>query len=591
MLVAGPTNIVPGFWEAFGHSYFMTTVGTLYQTGRMDAIVRNALDIEHVSWRNHCVTGAQLVLQGRSQGGHNRIQQEVTKSTRTAPYAGNGGGLFLIYGINDIGFQGNTTQVRTSFKNALRTSISRWRASSIKEDSDSSIAWGAGWTSATGTQDFSSGTTIRNATTTTSATGTITLPSDYNGEWIALSFVGAGGAFGGDVTFTGTASFVSTINSGSNVLTTDNGMLAASHCPITLRVKGVASDAGKTIIMTVSRVSASGAVGFDCWWIEADNPPPVVVCNIPRLTTAGYAGYPTWSASQATADTDVGNFNADIRSVVAEFDSMVQIADIDTPINKGVPPTGSPAGVTTLLASDGVHPNEFGAALCADAIVAAVRRLTPVGVLGNSAYLQTDSPQAADTRRPRLSGNFYTPEFVAVDGTAYTAVQGAVFALPVAVTEARERWIQFQVEQINAPATAGSSIRWGIYDDVGWTGYPQNLVVEATSGGVLALGTTTGLKVSPTSGAGQLNQPLDPGLYWIVLKIDALGTTASQLRAVNGPNPYMPVSDWVAGTMSKAMAWKLTGVAAGALPTTFTTGATAVGTAAGSCPIIGFKVF
>jgi hypothetical protein len=161
-----------------------------------------------------------------------------------------------------------------------------------------------------------------------------------------------------------------------------------------------------------------------------------------------------------------------------------------------------------------------------------------------------------------------------------------MFAIPIAITEGRERWIQFQVEQTNAPTTSGSSIRWGIYDDVGWTGYPQCLIAEATSGGALALGTTSGMKNSSAT----LNQPLDPGLYWIGFKIDALGTTASQLRACNGPNPFMPAADWVAGTPSKAMAWRVTGLSAGVLPTTFTTGGTVVGTAAGSCPIVGFKV-
>lgn len=578
-----PARQVPGFWEAFGHSYFMTTVGTLYQTGRMDAIVRAALDIEHFSWRNHCVTGAQLVQQGRSQGGHARVLQEVPKSTRTAPYAANGGGAMFVWGINDIGFSGNSSTIRASFKNALRTCISRWRASTIREDSDATISWGSGWTSAGGTQDFSSGTTIRNATVTTNANGTITLPADYNGEWIALSFVGAGGAFGGDISFTGTASVVTALQA-LGTFTTDNGMTAGTHCPVTVRVKGIASDAGKTIIMTVSRVSASGAVGFDCYWLEADNPPPVIVCNIARLTTAGYAGYPTWTASQAGADADVANFNSDLNSVVAEFDSMVVVADIDTALNKGVAPTGSPA--TTLMASDGVHPNEYGAALCADAILAAMKRLVPSTNLGDTACLNPDSPQAAAVRRPRLSGNYYVPEYQAVDGTAYTAVQGHMFAIPIAITEGRERWIQFQVEQTNAPATSGSSIRWGIYDDVGWTGYPQCLIAEATSGGALALGTTSGMKNSSAT----LNQPLDPGLYWIGFKIDALGTTASQLRACNGPNPFMPAADWVAGTPSKAMAWRVTGLSAGVLPTTFTTGGTVVGTAAGSCPIVGFKV-
>jgi hypothetical protein len=586
-LYPGPARQIPGAWEAFGHSYFMTTVGTLYQTGRMDAIVRGALDIEHFSWRNHCVTGAQLVLQGRSQGGHNRVQQEVTKSQRTSPYPANGGGAFFVYGINDIGNQGNTTQVRTSFKNALRTCISRWRASSIKEDSDASIAWGTGWVSAGGTQDFSSGTTIRNATATTNATGTITLPADYSGQTIALSFVGAGGAFGGDVTFGGTASFVGTIGT----VTTDNGMLAASHCPITVRVKGVAADAGKTVIMTVSRVTASGAVGFDCWWLEADNPPPVIVCNIARLTTAGYAGYPTWSASQAGADADVANFNADIASVVAEFDSMVQIADIDTALNKGVPPAGTT--VTTMIASDGVHPNEYGASRCADAIVTAVRKLTPTTALGESAHLNTDAPQAAAIRLPRLSGSWYLPYGAINQATAYTATAGQMFALPFVVTEARERWIRAQFEVINTPTT-GSSIRWGIYDDVGWTGYPQDLVVEFTSGGAFAIGATAGpnIRQSPASGAGQVNQPLDPGLYWLVIKMDTIVATAPTMRAIQGPCDLLPAGGWVAGTAPADCCWRVTGLSAGALPTTFPAGAATAGTATGAngVPLVGVLI-
>jgi len=586
-MTAPPAKQITGYWNMFGHSYGMTTVGTLYQTGRFDAIVRGALDIEHLSWQNHCVTGAQVTNQGRSQGGYARVLQEITKSTRTAPYAANGGGYLFCWGINDIGISGNSSQMRTAWKHAMRTVISRARASSIRSDADASLAYGAGFTQATATQDFTSGSTIHRATSTTSATITLTVPADYKGETIAMCFIGAAGVFGGAGSWSGTASFAS----GAPTLSTSNIMASGTHCPVIQRFKGVAADAGKTLIFTATSVDASGEIDFNGYWIEADNPNPVIVCNIARLTTAGYAGYNTWSASQASADTDVGNFNSDLASVVAEYDAMVQIADIDTPLNKGVPPASAPAGVSTTLASDGVHPNEFGAALCADAVIAAIGRLTPTANIGQSAQLQVDAPQAAAARRPRLSGSFYIPEIQVWDGTAYTAVQGHLFAIPVVITEARERWIQFQLEQTNAPTTSGSSIRWGIYDDVGWTGQPQCLVVEATSAGALALGTTSGLKVSPASGSGQLNQPLDPGLYWVALKIDALGTTASTIRAANGPNPYMPVADWVAGTPSKALAWRVTGQAAGALPTTFPAGATAVGTAAGSCPVVGFKIF
>jgi len=555
----------------------MTTVGTLYQTGRLDADFRSALDIEHTNWRNRCVTGSQLVQQGRSQGGHARVLQEVLKSQRTAPYAGEGGAAIFCWGINDIGFSGNSSTIRASFKNAYRMAISRWRASSIKEDSDSSIVWGTGWVSAGGTQDFTSGTTIRNASATTNASGTITLPSDYNGQTIALCFVGAGGAFGGDITFSGTASFTGTFGT----VTTDNGMTAGTHCPIVIRKKGVAADAGKTIIMTVSRVSASGAVGFDCWWIEADNPPPVIVCNIARLTTAGYAGYPTWSSSQAGADTDVANFNSDIASVVGEFDSMVQIADIDTALNKGVPPTGAPAGVTTLLASDGVHPNEYGAARCVDAIVTAVNLLTPATTLGDTSQMQVDSPQAGNSRLARVSQQVYLPEIRATStvnfGTA-PLVSGTLTAIPLIVTEGRERWIMLQCQVTTAPGTAWN-IRWGVYDDVGWTGYPQNLLTEPTSGGALSTGTTTGLKTSA------INLPLDPGLYWIVFKIDNTGSGGALCTGV-GPSPYVPASLWTGTTAPTDAGWTITGQGTGALPTTFPAGAVTIG----NIPLVGVKV-
>lgn len=66
---------------------------------------------------------------------------------------------------------------------------------------------------------------------------------------------------------------------------------------------------------------------------------------------------------------------------------------------------------------------------------------------------------------------------------------------------------------------------------------------------------------------------MHPGLYWLVFKIDSLGTTASVFNQINGPNPYMPQWTTSGGTTSP-IAWKLTGQAAGALPVTFPTGAT-----------------
>lgn len=582
-LVPGPAQALPGAWEAYGHSYFMTTVGTLYQSGRTDAVLRSLLSIEHTDWRNHCVTGAQVTNQGRAQGGYARMLQECVKSTRTKPYAASGGGAILCWGINDIGISGNSTQIQAAYKSAMRTCVSLWRAASIKQDSDATITYGAGFTQATGTQDFTFGSTIHRATATTGATVTITLPADYNGQTIAACFIGAAGAFGGTGSWSGTASFA------TGTLSTSGIMPSTSHCPVIQRFKGTAADAGKTLVFTATSVDSGGEIDFNGWWIEADNPPPVIVCNIPRLLTAGYAGYNTWTSSQSGADADIANFNAQLTALQLEFDGQVQIANLDAAMDKDL---ANPPGIATLYATDGVHPNEYGAARCADAILSAVRQLTP-GPLGPAASLQVDAPRGGPVRLPRLSGQWYMPQFGAWDATAFAPTatgEWYTFAIPMVVTEARERWIQAQCEVVSSAST-GSSIRWGIYDDVGWTGYPQDLVVEFTSAGAFALGSGAGMKQSPASGAGSVNQPLDPGLYWFAIKMDAVVATLPTFRAIRGPNPYMSDGGWVAGTQGTDLAWRVTGTSAGALPATFPTGAVSVGTAAGSCPAVGVKIY
>ena len=73
-------------------------------------------------------------------------------------------------------------------------------------------------------------------------------------------------------------------------------------------------------------------------------------------------------------------------------------------------------------------------------------------------------------------------------------------------------------------------------------------------------------------------------LFWLVFKIDALGTTASQIRSIIGPSPYMP--SWVAaGGQVTPIAWKLTGQASGALPSIFPTG----GAVSSSAPAVAIQ--
>lgn len=277
-------------------------------------------------------------------------------------------------------------------------------------------------------------------------------------------------------------------------------------------------------------------------------------------------------ASHAAADADVATLNGWITSVAAEFDSMVAVADLDSAIGADA---NLPSYVHTYFALiDGLHPNELGNMKCANAMFDAIETLRASDAvdLSNLELPGIPSYPSGSQRNIRRSANVYLPDFGAW-GSAYTAVAGDMFAMPIMITEAAEKWGQAQVHQTNAPATSGSSVRWGVYDDTTMSGYPQNLWKEPTSGGATALGTTSGVKTLSSIGWN-----MEPGLYWLVLKIDSLGTTASQLNTIIGPCPYLPSWTTSGGTASP-IAWKVTGVASGTLPTLFPSGASLVTTA------------
>src|SRR6266581_4562510 len=139
---------------------------------------------------------------------------------------------------------------------------------------------------------------------------------------------------------------------------------------------------------------------LDFWGLEASNPAPIIVCNTARLTAAGYTtNYPSWTGTEASRDQDVVDLNSRLTSLVTEFDSMVQIADADSIINKQA----------SFLFSDGLHPNEFGAAALVDAIQDARKRLRPTNPYQTRNF-NVPAPRAGGIRRPRRSGLWYTAE-------------------------------------------------------------------------------------------------------------------------------------------------------------------------------------
>lgn len=267
-------------------------------------------------------------------------------------------------------------------------------------------------------------------------------------------------------------------------------------------------------------------------------------------------------ANHTAADADIDNMNTQIATTVSQFGSMVQIVDMNTALGNG--DTVLPSNVYSWFIPDGLHPNDQGSERIADQVMKAALALRPENDGQDYGFMEIAGSvhrQPGPDRRIINSGQIYLPEFPAWAAN-YTAVAGDMFAMPMFFTESTIEWGATQIELTNTPTT-GSTIRIGIYDDHNGLGYPQCLRQELS----FALGTTTGVRAS-----GNFTSRVPHyGLYWLVVKMDTIVATAPQFRAITGPNKYLP--NWsTAGGALLPIAWKLTGVATGALPTTFTTG-------------------
>lgn len=589
-ILAPPQRKPPDFWTLFGHSYGQYNFGTRSQAGRSDSLVRSKFDIEFNNWQNHCANGARISVDGLPQGGFARIMQNVTGSQSGHPYVGMGGAYLLAYGINDLGFNTDTAQMRTAFEHSLRACISRCRMSTRRDNDYSGaagtgvIAYGAGFSSLAFTNDYSSGptpsnfagaawSTLHQATTTTSATFTITLPTDYNGAPISIAFVSNAGVVGGTVTFSGTAGVTGTIST-SNIM--PSAMLTRSY--LVKRITNLTTaNAGQTIIGTVTALDAGGTVFFDGYWIESVTPNPVIVANIAKLTSTGYAVYTT-----APTDTQVDTWNAVINSVVAEFDAMVQVADYNAAIDAAN--YGTHATYRTL-SSDGLHPTEIGAARIADEIERAVNRLAPTTPMGHSAHFNPQSARSAALTAPYLNTNWYTSDVGSgATGTAYTAVAGDVFAIPFFVSQGQMQATQWSLEKV--ASTVAATVFMAIFDDRALRGYPQYMHAQPANSTALSIG-TAGTFTSSTTAAtnGYLLQPLDPGLYWLALKIVTIGT-GTTLRTLQGQSRFLPNLTTAGAGNVQYNGWKLTGQGSGVFAGMFPPSAAATA----NCPYLGLKM-
>jgi hypothetical protein len=591
-LAPAPAIPVPQYWTIFAHSYFQLAFGTRTSQGRADGFMSRLLYIQQgLNIQNHAAPGVRLCVQG--DAGFGRVLQLIKGWTggagnlgNTAPYvvggAGGAGSAFLLgYGINDLGFNGNTVQFNTAYQHAMRTVISRCRMSTLGTTGANNYPGGtgtfamSGWAANAVAMGGGYCTGTGNLfTTTIGNTITLTLPADYTGQTVALCFLSQPGGTGNTITFSGTAGVSGTINT-SNIQ--PSGSL--TYTPVLKRITNLtAANAGQTIIITVTAIDANFAY-FDSWWLEADNPPPVVVANTARLCDnplggAGTSGYLTAGYFGGMGDSDVVTFNTYLNSVVAEFDSMVQIADIDSALNKS----------NALFCYDGLHPNEVGSARMGQSILSAVQRMVPTSKWGSAVNMNPPGPVITPLSRPYVTGQFYTSDCFGGATSSQATVAGDVWALPLFVTNGVAQWTNWVMEMI-ATTSAAPTVFMAVYDDRQMTGYPQWMHVQPSNSSALTLLAAPGVFTSTNTAGnnGYLSQMMDPGLYWMVVKIVTAGTC--NLRACKGPSLWVPNLTSAGAGGTTPCGWKLSGQGAGAMAGRFPSGATAVD----SVPMIGIK--
>ena len=280
----------------------------------------------------------------------------------------------------------------------------------------------------------------------------------------------------------------------------------------------------------------------------------------------------TWAGP---VDADVNAFNALLLPLVAEFDGMVRIVDLDSAIGED----------PVALGSDGLHPSELGAARIADAFYASYQTLAPASMYGEASQMNVPNQALVPLFIPRVGGRWYdTPAVGGPAGTAYTAVAQDLFAIPFTCTKQGEIWFQWSVETL--AGSAAPTIEFAVFDDRAQQGWPKYLY-NAPCSGPITLAVGAAVFTSPASAAnGFLNLGPDPGLYWLALRIVTAGTGVT-FRTMKGPSLLMPSPQ---GGLTAYCGWKATAVAS--MPLTWPFPSTpALSTPVDNCPRVQIGMF
>lgn len=345
-----------GTLEVFGTSYTRTT-------GASEA---------GYAWQNRLASmvGAQRVYNyGRGSAkthdptlGVGYVREQLLRTRTGAPYYPASELCAVTYGINDL----TVVADARFFTQSLRALVSLVNASAVFEENDATVAHSAGSRVQIATANAAAGVAYNGGyeqqITTNGATTTITLPSDFPGGTVNLSFrVTSADTVVGTVKVDGVnASF--TDGSAAGVLSYAPADYCGESNPGTCvkRIGGLAAGA-RSIVITYTTIT--GTARFDRYAIEANPLPVVALMNVARIPSPSGSGY-------TESDARVALWNQALPAVAAEFPNVV-LVDIDTPLG----------GVSGNF-SDGRHPNDKGHAIMAKAIYDSLPARRAEAVLG-----------------------------------------------------------------------------------------------------------------------------------------------------------------------------------------------------------------
>lgn len=378
-----------------GHSYVDTGPLTEGTTGRgyFAASMMRALGLGPHQVTNLAVSGstarwnANLTLQGLNPGA----------SAARALLAQTGVGV-VWYGGNDS-IQGYTDDAwqEWTFKRGYHSIISRLRCGAFFENDHASISYAGGtWTAAdyldTWNVNQGSGSSYRKSTTAGDSftiTTHNTLGVHKDGVWIQLLFLGAKSGAAASVSLDGVALDPLDAGKGSAYGTAFGESSDTYLTPYTYRFwlptthTDDAHNYAETHEITVEITGAVNTLGliFDGWGVEADDPPPVLC-----LSTVSPSNARSIWANLANPVV-VAKYNEWTQEVIAEFtdstgaaqDEAVRYVDVNYTIG-GYTSEWSQFSNEKYFTGDGLHPNQIGGQLIAEAVLGELNAAMHLGL-------------------------------------------------------------------------------------------------------------------------------------------------------------------------------------------------------------------